>query len=1030
MAWIDDFKNPPAENRIKPFWFWNGDMDKKEIDRQLKEMVDKGLGGAFICARQGLSIPYLSKEWFELVKYAGEKAAEYGIETWLYDEYPYPSGMSGGEVLLKHPEAEHMVLKHRSLLLENGGLFEENIGWSEVLYAKAFRVREDKICFNECISLEDEIGNLQTEELYQITGLTKYNNKRYFSYRPEHVIKVCLPEGKWQVEIYLQQPLGDFKYYGKFFDPCAREAVKTFLDTTHERYKAYMGKEFGGTIHGMFSDEVGLLSPIPWSKRLPQYFMEDKGYDILDHLPALHCASYPDAYRIRYDLYDAIHRLFVDSYHKQNSEWCKTNHLEYATEVPSMRMTTQQYSTIVGGDTAHEKLGKPLEWIYDTYIHSYRSNAKAVSSLTRQLGQKFAMIESFHSVGWSMTLQDAKWMFDRLGASGINFFNVHAFYYTIDSITKHDAPPSQFFQNPYWKHYKKLADYAGRLSVWVTNTEADISVAVLDPVAALWAYLGNPFFGFAYKGEDESERIQCDNIRNNWVSICKELLFHHIDYEHLDAEMLEEAEISEGKIRIGRAVYRVLVIPPAPFLENKAYQKIIEFAEHGGKVVSLGMLPHTIIDCDQKTIDWGDFGWNENPNRRFFSKVEDEVWCDWCREAAELSIDITIHGDLRKDIISSVRMDKENHYVFLANQGSRNVSVTVHPRNMNYTEMYVLSLDLGNKEAIVGTENQIILKPYESRLICCSQRKDIMEPVNIKRFVLNTTGELPVSIDGQNILRLDNFQMSKDRERWHEVPIGTFIEQCANKSFLDAEDFQFTNQFGTPRGISIRYPFEVYYKTEFEIDALPERIGLLMDRGAIKDTCFIRLNGNVLEEKDFHHLFVNDQNNHVCDIRPFVGKGVNRLEVKVLITKDSDGIRDPLYLYGDFGVDYRETVGNIITKKPDKAFFNLNYIEGFPFYSGTLRFKTSFNVEEEVPSFELSLDIEEQCHDCLEILINGVSLGARAFSPYVWYGEGSILKGGKNDVEIRLTNTLAAMLDGSWFNYEKDRLEYICKNNR
>lgn len=101
MAWIDDFKNPPAENRIKPFWFWNGDMDKKEIDRQLKEMVDKGLGGAFICARQGLSIPYLSKEWFELVKYAGEKAAEYGIETWLYDEYPYPSGMSGGEVLRK-----------------------------------------------------------------------------------------------------------------------------------------------------------------------------------------------------------------------------------------------------------------------------------------------------------------------------------------------------------------------------------------------------------------------------------------------------------------------------------------------------------------------------------------------------------------------------------------------------------------------------------------------------------------------------------------------------------------------------------------------------------------------------------------------------------------------------------------------------------------------------------------------------------------------------------------------------------------
>lgn len=99
------------------------------------------------------------------------------------------------------------------------------------------------------------------------------------------------------------------------------------------------------------------------------------------------------------------------------------------------------------------------------------------------------MIESFHSVGWTMTLQDAKWMIDRLGSSGINLYNFHAFYYTIQDITKHDAPPSQFLQNPYWKYYRKLADYVGRMGVMVTNTDADIQIAVLDPVAALWTNL-------------------------------------------------------------------------------------------------------------------------------------------------------------------------------------------------------------------------------------------------------------------------------------------------------------------------------------------------------------------------------------------------------------------------------------------------------------------------------------------------------------------------------------------------------------
>lgn len=137
MNWETEFKNPPVRNRIKPFWFWNGEITKEEIDEQLKEMADKGLGGAFICARQGLSIPYLSKEWFELTEYAARKAKELGLETWLYDEYPYPSGMSGGEVMLRHPEAEQMILEHKSFNVEAGKTLEENLGWARVLYAKA-----------------------------------------------------------------------------------------------------------------------------------------------------------------------------------------------------------------------------------------------------------------------------------------------------------------------------------------------------------------------------------------------------------------------------------------------------------------------------------------------------------------------------------------------------------------------------------------------------------------------------------------------------------------------------------------------------------------------------------------------------------------------------------------------------------------------------------------------------------------------------------------------------------------------------
>jgi hypothetical protein len=65
-------------------------------------MKAKGLGG-FSCA-QGRAARALSvAEWFDLCRYTVSIARENGLEVWLYDEYPIPSGMSGGEVTIRGP---------------------------------------------------------------------------------------------------------------------------------------------------------------------------------------------------------------------------------------------------------------------------------------------------------------------------------------------------------------------------------------------------------------------------------------------------------------------------------------------------------------------------------------------------------------------------------------------------------------------------------------------------------------------------------------------------------------------------------------------------------------------------------------------------------------------------------------------------------------------------------------------------------------------------------------------------------------
>src|SRR5579884_81882 len=119
---LDDatFASPSAEFRPVPIWFWNGDLDEAEIVRQVRAMAEGGLGGFQIAARTGLTVPYLSTRWFKLVEAAAREAQSHGLQVWLADEYPYPSGPSGGEIVIRHPEYRAWQMGARSVRVSAG----------------------------------------------------------------------------------------------------------------------------------------------------------------------------------------------------------------------------------------------------------------------------------------------------------------------------------------------------------------------------------------------------------------------------------------------------------------------------------------------------------------------------------------------------------------------------------------------------------------------------------------------------------------------------------------------------------------------------------------------------------------------------------------------------------------------------------------------------------------------------------------------------------------------------------------------
>ncbi|MFC0472159.1 glycosyl hydrolase [Halalkalibacter kiskunsagensis] len=1070
------FANPDSKYGIHPFWFWNGKMNEDEIRHQIQEMANKNVGGFFLCARQGMSVPYLSNEWFAKVTYAIEVAASYQLEVWLYDEYPYPSGMAGGEVILEHADAKHYSLIHQVEKVEGGTKGSFEMPWARVLSAKAVPISEEtkKPVWEDAIDVNDFIGNLQVEPVFQKTGLTAYNQKRFFTYKPKKFLNWTAPKGTWEVHCFLEEEISDFKYYGTFVDPCHKEAMATFIESTHERYASEIKHHFGKTVKGMFSDEIGLLGKLPWSPKLLSFFKEKNGYDLRDCLQLLIDNDGGLASKVRYDYFQAIHLLLREAYHKQVHDWCEKNDMQYVAEVPAVRMTTQLYSHVPGGDSAHEKLGRSLEWILETYFSSFRANPKMISSVSNQLGRERALIECFHSVGWSMTLQDAKWMIDRLAAFGVNFFNFHAFFYTLDGLVKHDAPPSQFLQNPYWKHFKLLGDYTKRISFLMSEGTLVRSIAVLDPTTSLWEHMGNPFRGFDYSGEDEKEQRKLEKLKQHWSDICISLTTHYKDYDHLDPELLEQAEIKNNTIQIGKATYSVLILPPMTNVESAAWMKIKQFIEQGGTVIANCLLPTELIDRHDSNVDeiLETFGvshqseddfWNENPTppqTELFSKGKNHAYfiSVTAKKHERIQTLLTLIDDhLKEDItfltekggtsflLQQRKIDDQSNLVFISNQEGENQKTTLLIKLKN-EEVVCSRLDIetGKIEQIHATKSgdgwrvELDFAPYQSQAIQVRNGKELNDK-NVIPYKNEKTSQWKLSsIEGwdvcplqDNMIRFDTFELTLGSEEegmpTGQVQVKTFIDQCEDLAKRKNLPVSFKQIFGTPMRLNMDYPIEASYATHFTIDEMPSRCFVVMDLHAISGNYEILINGSPVNSDSFRQRFIYDHMNQVCDIHSLIKQGKNTITVKVSIEHDWDGVVDAFYIMGDFGVGFDEQNSSVITTLPQNARSLVGPYEGLPFYAGTISFKRDVNVTDlpEIEEFVVSFDEFDQFHDCAEVFINGQSLSVRAWSPYEWSGKTNILVHGENVIEVQVTTTLIGLLEGKYFDYKTHSLKDV-----
>lgn len=1038
-----NFIDPPVADRPVPFWIWNGTIEENEIVRQIREMADKGLGGFCLTTGPGLQTPYLSQMWFDRVQLAIETAKECGLHVWIHDEYRYPGGIGSTQVTLNHPQFIARQLTFREITVQGGQLVDLVLPWAPVLQALAVPVRRDRYLWLEKQDLSAYLGvNHQRHALCDNDSVPAYHPHTYISFHPTRRLYWKAPTGRWRVIVFLEEPSATPACPGLHLDRFNPESVRTMHQTIQQPYLERFADHQSKTLQGILTSETRFSHDrLPWSSILPSYFKSRNGYDLLACLPALITYFGLNTSRIRYDYFQTLSEL----QHRHNSarcaDWCKEHALQYASNITPLRNAHRSSIPIPGTSSGHEKIN--LEKTDGDRAISYRHSARFATALSAQTNAERTFNTSFQNAGWGITLRDMKVQLDTLGVQGTNLFVPHAFCYTLDGLRKHATPPSLFHQNPYWKHFRLLSDYAARLAHLLSQGQQVADIALLDPVTSLWTHLAHPYHNWSYVGCDPDEETLAQNLVADWASITRALYRMQRPFHSLDPALLARATIANRQLQVGKTRYAVLVIPPITNLERAAFEKLRTFIQTGGIVIALGLLPVEDIQTGASVVEGFSRLTDMEPNRMIRDYTGHESGVHLLRrdnfqfirtggtvaenEATTMlerlldailprRVHLLSDGKNADPIQYHHRADEKHHLFFFVNTENAPITTQINIPASGQIERW--DLETGGRAPLVAEStgemsrfdlhfdrlqsHMIVTRPEQPQR---EARPKAPAPEPLK---LDLCGQWKIDLEEDNALRLDKFKIHPDPKN-KGIDRGWHQPTYADHRWAETRPRPFEN------------PTEktaYWYRTRFIADLIPSKLSLVMDRNAIQGTYQIYLNGCQLPGNAFRPTFRYDHANATCSLVQRIAKGKNVIAIRLEPARPGDGLVDAMYLFGRFQIKaWHRVYPRLVPPQETGPIFDLN-AAGLPFFAGTVAYSQDITLSTlpQTEHFEIDLDhVMKKRADVVEIKINGQSLGVRAWPPYRWTADTALLKQGKNRVVIRVTNTLEKLLTGMAF---------------
>ncbi len=941
------FARPSAEYRGAPFWSWNGTLDRARLLRQLDELAAMGMGGAHLHSRTGLATPYLGEEFRQHVRAVVERCAERGLLAWLYDEDRWPSGAAGGLVTRDETHRlRYLLFTPRSYAEDPGRMpgpstrvesFRTGRGRLLARYALCF---ESSRLTSACPLADGEPPGPGAEAWYAY-------------------LEAC-PPSTWYND---QGP-------ANVLSPAA---IRRFIESTHETYRATVGDAFGTTVPAIFTDEplfTGKGCPaswndrrdvhLPWTDDLHETLRSAHGFDILPVLPALFFDGLPDTARIRWCWHDHVAERFRTAFAEPIAGWCARNGLIMTGHLESEDSLSAQTSRAGECMRFYQPMQLPgVDMLCDAMELSTVLQARSVA---RQEGRAGVLSELYGVTNWDFDFTGHKRQGDWQAALGVTVRVHHMAWFSMAGEAKRDYPAAIDAHSPWFREYPLIEDHFARLNTCLTRGRPLARVAVVHPIESLWPYWG----------QSDTNGAARQALENRFQQLTRYLLEAQIDFDFIAESLLPRQNVGTESscLRVGAMEYDAVLLPGLHTIRATTLHILEHFRAAGGRIAFLGHAPALV---DARPSDAAE-GLAARCARLEFEPATILSWLADLREVA-----VGAGPGKAVGILHQLRADGPNRWLFacetrrtdaagpvtLALRGAWRAEVW-DTRTGSVREAPVRHTDGWSHVAWDATPAGHILLRWMPDAVPAAPSV-LLPPAPAWREIGRLPDPVGVTCDEPNVLLLDRAEGRLDDGDWEP---DCEVLRLDNAWRVRLGWGRITSRIAQPWAAPPLPPDHVVtlrYTLRLDVPIAAPRLALERAHEA-----GIRLDGHDLRPATEGHFV--DEDIPTLPLPP-LAPGTHVLEVR--LPYGPTRTLEWAYLLGGFGVRLQGRRA-VVTAQPEAWTWGDLAVQGLPFYGGNL----AYDVRLVHAGGPLALQFHRFQAPLLRVTINGADAGPVAFPPY------------------------------------------------